>query len=327
MGMLDALVSNPKSLTAAELAQACGAEVVLVQRILACLTAYSAVIENNGQYSPNNTSRIFATAPGKATLHFIFSFMTPGWIQFGNEVKRRGYKSMTSGIDTPWSKIWSQPTDKTSWEILGDTPFRDDFALFCAAAYNIERKTWLDIYPIQERLVKGASTDPEAVFMVDVGGNVGSQAVALCERFPDAPGRVLVQDLAHTLPQHISHGIKPMEQDFFTPQKVQGARLYFFKQIMHDWGQERVVEILTHIRKAMKPGYSKVLIFDWILPEGDPGMFRASMGMNMMSFSGGEERTEARHRDYVEKAGLKVTGIWDPKDCVSEGIIECMLPE
>ena len=50
-----------------------------------------------------------------------------------------------------------------------------------------------------------------------------------------------------------------------------------------------------------------------------------SMDMNMMSFGGGEERTKARHEDYIANAGFKITGIFDPQDGVSEAIIECEL--
>ena len=77
----------------------------------------------------------------------------------------------------------------------------------------------------------------------------------------------------------------------------------------------------------MKPGYSKVIIHDFVISEDDPSAFKASMDLNMMSTGGGEERSEARHRDYIEKAGMKISGIWNPKDDYSEGIIECEVAE
>ena len=42
----------------------------------------------------------------------------------------------------------------------------------------------------------------------------------------------------------------------------------------------------------------------------------------MMSVGGGMERTEAQHREYIEGAGLKISGIYSPGDRISESVIE-----
>lgn len=48
----------------------------------------------------------------------------------------------------------------------------------------------------------------------------------------------------------------------------------------------------------------------------------AAQDMNMMSAGGGMERTEDLHREYIEAAGLKISGIYYPDDRISEGVIE-----
>jgi hypothetical protein len=80
--------------------------------------------------------------------------------------------------------------------------------------------------------------------------------------------------------------------------------------------------MLGHIQKAMKPGYSKVIINEWIIPERGATKFLATQDLNMMSFGGGMERTKRQHQDYIEKAGLRISGIWIPDDNVSECVIE-----
>lgn len=92
---------------------------------------------------------------------------------------------------------------------------------------------------------------------------------------------------------------------------------------IQDWGHDNNVKILSHLRKAMKPGYSKLLINDWIMPDEGASRFMTSMDLCMMAVFGGEERPEYRHREYIEAAGLKVTGIWDRKDGISYAVIEC----
>jgi hypothetical protein len=59
-------------------------------------------------------------------------------------------------------------------------------------------------------------------------------------------------------------------------------------------------------------------------PEG-ASMFLTAMDFNMENANGGMERTEALHREYLEKAGLHVTGVYRPDDDVSEGVIEAEL--
>lgn len=101
-----------------------------------------------------------------------------------------------------------------------------------------------------------------------------------------------------------------------------GARCYYFRYISHDWPQETLKEMLSHIRKAMTPGYSRLIINDWIVPEKGASKFMTSQDFNMMAIGGGMERTEALHKEYIEASGLKITKIYHPGDKISESIIE-----
>ena len=64
-----------------------------------------------------------------------------------------------------------------------------------------------------------------AVF-VDVGGGTGQQCVALKEKFPDLPGKVILQDLPAVIAEaKLPEGIETMVYDFFTPQPVKGEKI------------------------------------------------------------------------------------------------------
>lgn len=80
--------------------------------------------------------------------------------------------------------------------------------------------------------------------------------------------------------------------------------------------------MLTQIRKAMKPGYSKVLINEWVMPDRGASKFMTAADLNMMSLGGSAERTYELHEQYLRGAGLKISGVWRPDDGVSECIIE-----
>lgn len=66
--------------------------------------------------------------------------------------------------------------------------------------------------------------DPGAALMVDVGGGPGQELARFKERYPDLPGRFVLQDLPLTLNriESLPDGIEAMEYDFFTSQPVKG---------------------------------------------------------------------------------------------------------
>jgi hypothetical protein len=75
----------------------------------------------------------------------------------------------------------------------------------------------------------------------------------------------------------------------------------------------------------MTPGYSKVIINDWIVPTQGASKFMTAQDLNMMAIGGGMERTKALHEEYLTGAGLKISGIWKADDDISESVIECEL--
>jgi hypothetical protein len=91
---------------------------------------------------------------------------------------------------------------------------------------------------------------------------------------------------------------------------------------MHDYGFDRAIDILTNLRKAMKPGYSRVLSNEWIIPEQKASRFMTIEDMNMMAIAGVTERTEKQHKEILEAAGLKVSEIYYANDSFSESVIE-----
>lgn len=97
------------------------------------------------------------------------------------------------------------------------------------------RQRWfdLDYYPVEERLISGASRDDgeEGVFLVDVGGGTGHDVNGLREAFGDrVPGKLVLQDR----PEIIEHAAIDSERDvkmahdFLTEQPVKGASPVLF---------------------------------------------------------------------------------------------------
>ena len=49
--------------------------------------------------------------------------------------------------------------------------------------------------------------------------------------------------------------------DFFTPQPVKNASIYFLRVVLHDWSDIKALEIMKRLREAAGPS-SKLLVFD-----------------------------------------------------------------
>jgi O-methyltransferase domain len=102
-----------------------------------------------------------------------------------------------------------------------------------------------------------------------------------------------------------------------------GARAYFMHMILHDWPDEKCRTILMHVQAAMKPGFSKLLINEAVLPDVDCPSFFASSDINMMAILAGIERSRQQWLDLLESVGFLKVKFWStPGFAGDESIIE-----
>ena len=139
-----------------------------------------------------------------------------------------------------------------------------------------ESLTFLSSTPIWQSLRPTAT-------VVDVGGSRGHVSAFLAQSFPDIS--FIVQDLPSTtldaepapsyvLPEDMKARVRIMEHDFFNPQPVEGADVYLFRFVFHNWSDGYCVKILRALLPAMRPGV-KVVVNDHCMPEaGALGLLR-----------------------------------------------------
>jgi hypothetical protein len=68
------------------------------------------------------------------------------------------------------------------------------------------------------------------------------------------------------------------------------------------------------MQSAMRPGYSKLLIHDLILPDTGAQEIQARFDLVMMTFNGGMERSTAQCIKLLEDAGLVNIKLWEHFD-------------
>ena len=102
--------------------------------------------------------------------------------------------------------------------------------------------------------------------------------------------------------------------------------MYYLQNILHDWPDDRCLDILKNLKTAMDPGYSKILIDEQVLPNQGADWKKAACDIFMMVLAAGQERTESHWYDLIQKAGLKIAGIWNKRK-EDQSIIEVVLEQ
>lgn len=108
--------------------------------------------------------------------------------------------------------------------------------------------------------------------VVDVGGSRGHVSAFIAQKFPNL--HFVVQDLPSTtadfeealLPRDGEGRVEIMEHDFFEPQPVQGADVYLFRFVFHNWSDGYCSKILRALVPALRSG-ATVVVNDHCMPE------------------------------------------------------------
>ncbi|KAL9009308.1 MAG: hypothetical protein Q9173_005647 [Seirophora scorigena] len=147
-------------------------------------------------------------------------------------------------------------------------------ALNKAMAANRLAKTGIDAFPFEDRFrdlyKKDQTFESSTPLLVDIGGGRGQMSRAFSKKCPHVPGRIVFQDLPQALANvpptapsseaSSSSSIEPMAHDFFQPQPITGARIYYLRHVLHDWPDKEAELILKNTVEAMRGHDSSLLI-------------------------------------------------------------------
>lgn len=97
--------------------------------------------------------------------------------------------------------------------------------------------------------------------VVDVGGSYGPTAIPLLRHAPNIT-KITVQDLPEVIaeaqakpqPDDIAARLEFQVGDFFQPQQIKDADVYYMRHVLHDWPQDKALEILRNLVPSIKSG-------------------------------------------------------------------------
>ncbi|GLJ14671.1 hypothetical protein SUGI_0237670 [Cryptomeria japonica] len=140
--------------------------------------------------------------------------------------------------------------------------------------------------------------------VVDIGGGVGAALSVILAQHPHIKG--INFDLPHVIATVPSiAGVERVGGNMFD--KIPCGDIIFMKWILHDWDDEKCIEILKKIYEAT-PKHGKVLIIEALLDGSQGSINRLGLlfDIHMPIFTmGGKERSEEEFSQLFFKAGFK----------------------
>ncbi|KAH4945556.1 hypothetical protein HBI67_129430 [Parastagonospora nodorum] len=301
--------------TPAEIATKCEKQVdaVLVARMLRHLAAMGTVRETGpDKFAPTPTTDAFSDPAFQDSILYIVDNFQPALQAMPSFFQSHGFTSPDSGVDGPFQHAFNCKGSHYFEYFAKSNPEMGRRFASMMGVWSRGRPWWFseDYYPVKDRLIAGAEQD--SPFLVDVGGGSGHDIEGLRQAFEgQLPGQLVLQDRPEIIElAKVGPGIEGMVHDFMKEQPVRGARSYYLHSIIQDWNDDVNTSILKAIVPAMKRGYSKVLINDFVVPDQGAHWAQTCLDWELMASLGARHRTEAEHKKLYEGAGLKITGIW-----------------
>ena len=299
----DLLESGPKS--ADELAAQINANPQALYRLMRATASVGVLSEgSDGKFSQTPLSSILRTDATPSLR---------GWVAMnGREWHARGWGLLAHCVRTgkqAIDEIYGQPI----FQFFAQRP--EEAAIFNEAMTNLSA---LDSPAAAEaHSFAGLQT------IVDVAGGHGALLAEILSRNPHLRGTLL--EMPHVVEGAKSGPLKPMLDrcslascDIFSD-ALPAADAYIMKHIIHDWPDEKCVQLLKACRKSVNPG-GKLLVVDSVIQPGnnfEPGKF---LDIQMLIFPGGQERTESQFRELFTASGWKLTRLIPT--AAAESIIE-----
>ncbi|RYC64180.1 hypothetical protein CHU98_g2031 [Xylaria longipes] len=269
--------------------------------------------KGDGLYGPTHWTVHINSRLAQGMIKFIYDASMLPIAQGANWLKETGYQNpvderhgmlqAANDTDLPTFKWLTLPKNKELWD-NANTFFEGDRG---------SRPSWLSWFPVKDKLFPEGHQQ-QTPLLVDVAGGRGHDLMEFLAKYPDERGPFVLQDQQHVLDSALSLSPKITKQSFdlFEDSPTQGARIYFMKFILHDYVDEKCLQILKNIKASMINGYSYLVINDFILPGTECGLLQSEWDLMMMVLLSSMERTESQWRTLLGAAGLSIEGMYSP---------------
>ncbi len=293
LGVADALSNGP--LPIEELAARVGADADALRRLLRALISKGIFVHRrDGRYELNSLAgTLRSDAPISMTWAAQF---------YGSAEQRERWTLMVDSIRTG-STVVPTLRGKESFDYFAGEPE-------LAELFN---QTMTSVSELTDGPVVAGYDFSAYSTIVDVGGGHGPLLAAILAGAPasrgvlyDLPG--VVANAPSLLREHkVADRVRIAEGSFFDS-VPSGGDAYILKNIVHDWPDDKAVQILRNVREAAGPG-ATVLLVELVIPKHKRDFPGKWVDLEMLLNLGARERTAAEYRDLLSQAGFQVTRV------------------
>lgn len=238
-------------------------------------------------------------------------------------------------------RFGSMPATQTAWKQLLHSVKTGEPG-FQKALPHGKFFEYLAAHPEEAEIFDGAMTDltrliaptiseayPFARFetIVDVGGGQGLLLATILKRYPNLRG--VLFDLPEVVGRAgkivAAHGVEERCEvkagNFF--EAVPGnADAYLLKNVLHFWDDERSLAILRNIHRVVS-SQCRLIVIELVVPPGNLPSIGKLVDLEMLTLTGGFERTITEYRDLFAVAGFRLIDVHSTD--LPYNIMECAL--
>jgi hypothetical protein len=305
LGIPDLVEAAPKS--AQELATQIGADPQALYRLLRATASVGVLSEGpDGKFSQTPVSAVLRSQATPSLRAFA--------IMSGREWHGRG-----------WSHLdYCVRTGKQAMEQIYGVPIFE-FLKQHPAESQIFNDAMTELSMIDGPAVAEAYNFAGIRTIVDIAGGHGLLLATILQMNPHLQGTLY--EMPHVLDGARSGPLMPVMErctlasgDMFSSVPA-GADAYIMKHIIHDWPDDRCVQLLQACRKGVNPG-GRLLVVDSVIQPGNDFSPGKLLDLQMMIFPSGCERTEKQFRDLFAASGWRLNRIIPTAapDSIVEGV-------
>ncbi|KAB8356357.1 hypothetical protein FH972_023941 [Carpinus fangiana] len=284
------------------LAASTGADASFLRRILRYAASQRMVeeVDEDSWRATNITASMAVPGNEQGIIHAAENCARP-YLALPAYSQNAGYHDPSDSFHVPFQVGHGTKQNLFQWLGSGHGNF-EAFNRYMRAQ-RLGAPVWLDKFRLEEYCDLDSKT--ERCEFVDVGGGQGHQCEGVVAKFPQLKGRVILQDLAPVLAKVLIPGVENKVQDFFQPQAVTGAKVYYLRMILHDWPNAQCEVILKNLVAGMsKDGV--LLIDELVLPRTGAHWYVTQMDIAMMCMLSARERSLGEWEALLSASGLKM---------------------
>lgn len=195
----------------------------------------------------------------------------------------------------------------TLWDWFQKHP--EEGRVFAAAVSN-----WTELH---SPVIAAAYPFQQIKKLCDIAGGRGSLLAGILKQHSHLEAvlvdaeYVLEEAVNYLTVQGVQKRVQRVTGNFFEslPQECKECDAYLLRDILHDWDDERSLQILSNVRKVMKPG-NRLLIIEEVVEKFDTMPLGPLMqDVHMMVVCGGKQRSQVDFINLFEKTGFHLKQI------------------